>query len=160
MSCSIWFKTSTLNSTAPNQVSLGENSFFRFRIASATSTWYYIRIGSTQCSGTFSCKNLIDNQWHHIVVIFNKGYVYVYVDSNLIGTGNHTSVATYMTCNSTENSWHLGGYTANLEPFIGNESDFRIYATALSAEDVLSLYNNSAYIDNQGNIYGAVYEEV
>lgn len=160
MSCSIWFKTSTLNSTAPNQVSLGENSFFRFRIASATSTWYYIRIGSTQCGGTFSCKNLIDNQWHHIVVIFNKGYVYVYIDSNLIGTGNHTSVATYMTCNSAGNSWHLGGYTANSENLIGSESDFRIYATALSAQDVLSLYNNSAYIDNQGNIYGAVYEEV
>ena len=40
------------------------------------------------------------------------------------------------------------------------QSDSRIYATALSAEDVKSLYNNSAYIDNQGNIYGAVYEEV
>ena len=39
-------------------------------------------------------------------------------------------------------------------------SDFRIYTTALSADDVKSLYNNSAYIDNQGNIYGAIYEEV
>ena len=39
-------------------------------------------------------------------------------------------------------------------------SDFRVYCTALSAEDIKSLYNNSAYIDNQGNIYGAVYEEV
>lgn len=42
----------------------------------------------------------------------------------------------------------------------GKLSDVRIYCTALSAEDVLSLYNNSAYIDNQGNIYGAIYEEV
>lgn len=39
-------------------------------------------------------------------------------------------------------------------------SDVRIYATALSADDVKSLYQNSAYIDNQGNIYGAIYEEV
>ena len=39
-------------------------------------------------------------------------------------------------------------------------SDFRIYATALSASDVLSLYQNSAYIDSNGNVYGAVHSEV
>ena len=37
--------------------------------------------------------------------------------------------------------------------------DFRAYATLLSPQDILSLYNNEAYIDNNGNIYGAVYEE-
>ena len=37
--------------------------------------------------------------------------------------------------------------------------DFRAYTTLLSSQDILSLYNNEAYIDNNGNIYGAVYEE-
>lgn len=37
--------------------------------------------------------------------------------------------------------------------------DFRAYTTLLSPQDILSLYNNEAYIDNNGNIYGAVYEE-
>lgn len=37
--------------------------------------------------------------------------------------------------------------------------DFRAYVTLLSPQDILSLYNNEAYIDNNGNIYGAVYEE-
>ena len=160
MSCAIWFKTNTLNSTAPNLVSLGENSFFRFRLTSATSVWYYMKVGTTMKGKTFSCKTLTDNDWHHIVIIFNKGYVYSYIDGELVDTENWTSVGTYLTCELADDHWHLAGFGISTESFKGNESDFRLYATALSADDVKSLYNNSAYIDNQGNIYGAVYEEV
>lgn len=88
MSCAIWFKTNTLNSTAPNLVSLGENSFFRFRLASETSVWYYIRVAGQARGKTFSCKTLTDNVWHHIVIVFNKGYVYSYIDGELIDTEN------------------------------------------------------------------------
>ena len=160
MSCAIWFKTNTLNSTAPNLVSLGENSFFRFRLASATSAWYYIRVAGQARGKTFSCKTLTDNVWHHIAIVFDKGYVYSYIDGELIDTENQTSIGTYLTCGLADDYWHLAGYGITSEAFKGNESDFRVYATALSAADVKSLYNNSAYIDNQGNIYGAVYEEV
>jgi len=88
MSCAIWFKTNTLNSTAPNLVSLGENSFFRFRLASATSAWYYIRVAGQARGKTFSCKTLTDNVWHHIAIVFDKGYVYSYIDGELIDTEN------------------------------------------------------------------------
>ena len=38
-------------------------------------------------------------------------------------------------------------------------SDFRVYVTELSETDILSLYHNEAYIDNNGNVYGAMLRE-
>lgn len=43
--------------------------------------------------------------------------------------------------------------------FDGKMSDFRIYATALSAEDIADLYHTPANIDNLGNIHGFELQE-
>ena len=45
-------------------------------------------------------------------------------------------------------------------PFYGEICDVRAYATALSADDVKNLYQNSEYIDNSNNVYAATYTEV
>lgn len=145
MSVSIWFKTDTLNSTAPNLWSLGENSFVRIRIASATSIWYYMQ----GTSGTYAAgKTLTDNTWHHVVFVFNSGVVTIYLDNVQIGTTDHSATKPTMTVNSLK--WHLAGYSATSEKFIGNLSDFRVYATALSSEDVQTLYNAPVSVANNG----------
>lgn len=151
----IWCKTNTLNSTAPNLMSLGENSFWRFRLASASSVWYYVRVGSTQCSSTYSIseKNLIDDNWHYYVVTFKNGVITFYVDGIQIGTTDHSSTATYITCANVGSTWHLAGYSASSEKLIGNLSDARIYITALSADDILDLYHTSVNVDNLQNIH-------
>lgn len=163
LTTSIWAKTNTMNSVAPNLISLGENKFWRFRIASATSIWYYIRVGTTQIANTLSVPSsitstLLDNKWHLYTLVFDQGIAKFYIDSILIGTGDHTGTATYLTCGST--AWHLAGYTNNAENFIGSLSDFRIYATALSAEDIAELYHTAASVDNHGNVYAYEFEEV
>ena len=95
--------------------------------------------------------------WHHFFATFDGNILTTYIDGVVVNTKTITTELTqrfHLTIGgkrSGENAW---GYY-----WKGKMSDYRVYCTALSAEDVKSLYNNSAYIDNQGNIYGAVYEE-
>ena len=159
LSVSIWFKTDTLNSTTPNIWSLGENLFARIRLEDATHIWNYFRVGTTQVSFSYSAgKTLTDNTWHHVVFTFKDGIICVYLDGIKIAESVYTSTATYMTCSSTD--WHLAGYRANSENFIGSLSDFRIYSTCLSADDILELYHTGASIDKSGNMYAYEFNEV
>ena len=154
LSVACWFKTNTLNSTAPNIFSLGANAFCRARIASATSIWWYTRVASTSAGVTKSCKTLTDNIWHHIVYTFKNGIETMYVDGTSVGTNDKTGTGTTLTCSSVEETyWALAGYSTNSENFIGSESDFRIYCTALSATDAKQLYELGAKIDNKGEFH-------
>ena len=150
MTTSIWFNTTTLNSTAPNLICMGDNDFWRFRLASATAIWFYIRVGSTQCGATFSCKTLTDGKWHNCAVTFKSGYVYVYIDGDLIGSADFSSTATYVTCAYTNS--YIGAYGSTYERFIGKVSDARIYMTALSANDIKELYNAPISITKSGSL--------
>lgn len=95
------------------------------------------------------------NIWHHYVMTGDGTVCKLYLDGELYGQAK-----TYKPITGTSifiNGWDSG--TSYCHDNM-DMSDFRIYTTALSADDVKSLYQNSAYIDNQGNIYGAIYEEV
>ena len=88
------------------------------------------------------------NTWVHSVWVFDSGILKHYVNGELMGTRNNSSSGEYIygSINSTlGDSWQ------------GALSDFRIYATALSAEDVKSLYQNCATIAADGTIYGQIY---
>ena len=157
LSVSIWFKSNTLNSTSPNFFSLGENAFIRARTSNGQSIWCYYRTSTETTavnmrSYTFACKNILDNNWHHLVCTFKDGISKCYIDGSIIGTNDNTSDGLYLMCSST--AWHLAGYAANSENFIGSLSDFRLYATALSATQVAELYNTSASISNNGILLG------
>lgn len=99
-------------------------------------------------------------EWHHIVNTYDGTTLKCYLDG---------IYKTSLTPGQTLSRSNLGiGFKSTAVDFssVSNSvtnaqlSDVRVYTTALSANDIKSLYQNSAYIDNQGNIYGAVYEEV
>lgn len=50
----------------------------------------------------------------------------------------------------------IGPHNYSTYQYTGNLSDVRVYVTALSAEEVLSLYQNSATIDSNGVIHGQI----
>lgn len=161
MSVSCWFKTNTMNNTAPNLWSLGENSFLRLRLASSTSILFYARLATTSKGFTYDVgKTLTDNTWHHVVLTFNNGIFKLYLDGAIKATADATSTATYLHCQSAGTTWHLAGYQANSENFIGQMSDFRIYSTALTDDDVLRLYNVAGSVAKNGALLSYKMKEV
>ena len=105
------------------------------------------------CSGA----TITDGVWQHICITKNgTSNVRVYIN----GVQKWTSTATHSAL-TFPTTYRIGRDTRSNDgtPYKGLMSDFRIYATALSADDVKSLYQNSAYIDSSGNVYGAMHEE-
>ena len=111
--------------------------------------------GKTPAGYYNSSQTIPLNTWTHITIVWDDTTWYFYINGVLVNswacTGTFTNVGSYASVGQERN----GGRSVS-----GLISDARIYATALSADDVKSLYQNSAYIDSSGNVYGAVHEEV
>lgn len=91
------------------------------------------------------------NTWYHFCFVHTASDSKLYINGELKLTGSSAAVPS--------GNYFVGAWkTATQQNYDGLISDFRIYATALSADDVLSLYQNSAYIDSSGNVYGTIHE--
>ena len=104
--------------------------------------------------------NSIDNNsWHHAVFVWDNGTSTWYLDGNKYGD-SVTWSSSYI---DSVDYYSLGdSYTGtnwNGTSFTGSISDFRIYATALSSNDIKQLYQAKASIDNKGNIYTSEFIE-
>lgn len=89
-----------------------------------------------------------DGQWHHFAVTGDGTTVKLYIDGEFKANAKTykgiTGTSIYM------NGWDSGtSYNFN-----GQLSDFRIYATALSADDVKRLYEVSASVSKNGSMLG------
>ena len=90
------------------------------------------------------------NEWNHCVFVHSDADCKIYLNGEYIATG--TTKASNPTGNYFVGAWN----TSTQQNFDGLMSDFRIYATALSASDVKSLYQNCATIDPDGTIRGQI----
>jgi hypothetical protein len=76
--------------------------------------------------------------WAHVAVVFDSSYdATFYVDGAPIGLVTGSAPA-----NPPVPTWYLGCYNGAIEWFDGNLDDLQVYDTALSAQDVLFLYQN------------------
>ena len=92
----------------------------------------------------------IDTNWHMYSIVFNKTNLKVFIDGTSIVDATMTQELTSMVRQYSyigKSSYSGDSY------FDGNISDFRIYSTALSAEDIKQLYESRARIDKDGNVY-------
>ena len=87
------------------------------------------------------------NVWHHYVMTGDGTKNYVYVDGVLFGQSK-----TYKAISGS--IIYINGFSNNTRYRYGTMyiSDFRIYATALSADDVLELYHTSISLSHNGTL--------
>ena len=156
---SIWFKS---NNTSPGN---GYHEIFNH----ATSSQYFefaiqnnglfragMVINGTRYVANTAQLGLLDGNWHMLSMTYNGTTIVRYVDGISRST---TSITGSLT--GANGSFLLGHYGPNTS-YHAKEAylaDARIYATALSAEDIADLYHTPANIDNLGGIHGFEFEE-
>lgn len=100
------------------------------------------------------------NTWYHIVGTYDNSKLRIYINGELKGEVSKTGNITYNSSTPWAVAVNPSGATGDGgEHFYGKLSDVRIYSTALSASDIKELYNTSASIDKNGNMYAYEFKE-
>ena len=92
------------------------------------------------------------NKWNMITMTRNASETKFYINGELKITG---SAGTIPSGNYFIGAWN----TSSQQNYKGKISDFRLYSTVLSIEDIKELYNTSASIDKNGNMYAYEFKE-
>jgi hypothetical protein len=147
---SLWIKCSTWG----NPISCTEGGGWNFEdIGSGLQFPAYISgVGYKIANSGLSPSTLL-NAWHMLTGTFDGTTLKIYVDAQLKGTTSTgtTNPIGYAT-NRLVISGEAQGATPQSSTYVGNISDVRIYATALSAEDIQALYNAPVSIANNGTM--------
>lgn len=157
---SMWIKYTAWG----NPISCTEGGGWNFENGSTGIRFpvYISGVGYKYTDSTVTYSSLSDNKWHMLTGTVDIDNIKFYVDGELKTTTakGSTNGIGY----NTSNHIHIGAEAAGGEniasaAYVGSISDVRIYCTALSAEDILELYNTGASIDNDGNLYAAMIQE-
>lgn len=97
----------------------------------------------------FTTDTFENNQWNHIVCIRNGNTYQLYIN----GTVQTQNASNNFYSHNASALWLLNRSTNNAYAANASIVDFRMYATALTEAQVKELYNTSATIDKNGNIY-------
>lgn len=95
---------------------------------------------------------LTTNEWHHYAFTFDGQNVTAYKDGELQQTQSFSSTTRLASFKKIYLGYSAAG--GSYRKSSGKWSDFRVYTTALSAEDIKDLAKTSVSIDNTHNIYG------
>lgn len=152
MNCSTW----------GNPISCTEGGGFNFENSSGLRFITYVSgIGYKYAQTSIAPSTLLNN-WHMLTGTFDKTTISIYIDGEL-----KTATATGSTAGIgyANNYLFLGAEAAGNattpanSTFVGDISDVRIYATALSDAAIKELYNTSMAIDSNGNIMAREIQE-
>ena len=92
------------------------------------------------------------NKWNMITMTRNASETKFYINGELKITGTAGTIPS--------GNYFIGAWqTSTGQNYKGKISDFRLYSTVLSVEDIKELYSTSASIDKTGNMYAYEFKE-
>lgn len=147
----------TYITTWGNPISCTESGGWNFEDAGGSSgirfPIYVKGVGYVYKNSGVATSGLL-NGWHMLTGTFDKTESKIYIDGDLKGTAtastsNIIQYSSARLCISAE----AQGTTPASSTMVGNISDVRIYATALSAEDIQQLYNAPVCVSNNGAMF-------
>lgn len=153
-SVSLWLKIDDLSS-GPGIFTKGVNSLNSieyYLTAQSTGRLQFVlydESSSNQATASTNASKIIEGQWHHVVITYNGdpdslNPVTIYID-NIDETSSFTKGAGYV---AMENKGFglIAGYDANSVSFLdGSISEFAVFNTVLSANDVTAIYERTGY---------------
>lgn len=146
----LWFKKTELGSK--NYESLwGGVSGFEMDTRSGSSNTLSLYMASTRSGNVYSPFEF--NKWYMVTMVNDGTNELYYVNGELVKT-------------ITKKAMPSGGYwigawnSSTGQNLKGQMSDFRIYATALSADQIAELYNTAVSVANNGTLMGYELVEV
>lgn len=160
---SMWCYMDTWGNTRP--ISCTESGGFNFEQGTGGGFRFPVyKTGSSYIYGT-PVKKWTDYTpgWHLITGTFD-GYVSrIYIDGEFDSASADNSTKALIGYNKNAKLF-IGCEASTANPstpyFNGKISDVRIYATALSADDIRDLYRVSSSVDNHGNTYSYEINEI
>lgn len=153
LTVNLWVKPSTWS----NPISCTEGGGWNFEGNPVQFPCYISGVGYKVAASNVTGASLQDGKWHMLTGTYSSKdqQVKIYVDGVLKAT---TATGSSNNIGYASNRLIISGEAQSTTPassgFVGEESDVRIYATALTADQVLDLYKSSASVANNGTLIG------
>ena len=111
---------------------------------------YYLGVTSGNEFVSTNIGAIEQDNWYHVCVTYDGDRTWsLYVNGVLAQSREITGTMT----DTYSNRMLIGGESTTARPIFADMNDFRIYATELTAADVVELYNTRHELDKNGNFY-------
>lgn len=160
-----WFyadATTSGRSICGLQTSSGTCQGFGFGAWHSTYNFQFFIGDNTQWNRVAYSSNNINTGWHQATFVYIKNQKLIgYIDGIKFGEQTISSALYPLTDNLMIGSSNdIITNTPTNKTWLGKISDIRIYATALTADQVKELYNTSMSIDSSGNVHARELNEL
>lgn len=151
---SMWMKsTDGSTGTGSYHILLSiDNDDYEFSMGTGGLFRHGFRINSSRYVGDYGTTNCLDKKWHMLTATYDGSNIKRYVDGELVNTTAVSGTLQYTGSRTLAIGKFISGTTYGNKNIL--TSDVRIYATALSADDVKELYQTAASISKNGILFG------